>query len=205
MENLDDLDILAARAAISAWKGNEGTFSQEIQGCNRLSIEILEKWLAEWMLSRSVPKRDRDRLLAFLNDKAIPAFRNVENGSGEYEIVEELSRLAVESEAMSKRPTSLISKFGLTMSPEIFVPYDSRVRKALKLLGHKIPEHGYVKYMTAVLAEKPAFLRTFDEKGLTATRLGAGEMSQSLFEMRALDKRLMLEGGFSPKLMARGL
>jgi hypothetical protein len=207
MNDLDDLDVLAARTAVSTWKGKEGILSQEIQRSDRVSRETLESWLVWWGLARAVARRDRDRLLAFINDQAIPAFRNANSASGDaaYEIVEHLSQSVVESGTSSKRHTSLISKLGLSMLPEVFVPYDSTVRKALKRSGHKVPKHGYARYMAFVLAEKPAFVRTLAEKGLTAIMLGAGEMSQSLFEMRALDKRLMLKGGFSPKAMARDL
>ncbi len=207
MDRLDDLDVLAARAAVSTWQGKEGALSQEIQRSDRLSMETLKSWLARWGVARNVPNQNRDCFLDFMNDKAIPAYRRIKNASGEavYEIVDELSQFVVENKVLDCRPTSLISKLGLAMLPEIFIPYDSTVRKALKQSGHKVPEHSYVRYMSLVLAEKPAFVRALAEKELTAIKLGAGEMSQSLFEMRALDKRLMLKGGFSPEGMARDL
>jgi hypothetical protein len=96
-----------------------------------------------------------------MNDKAIPAYRGIKHTSGEaaYEIVDKLSQFTIENQVLDCRPTSLISKLGLAMLPEIFIPYDKRVRGALKSLGFKVPEHSYVKYMSLVLAEKPAFVR----------------------------------------------
>jgi hypothetical protein len=207
MADFDDLDILAARAAISTWKGREGALSAEIQRSDCLTMETLKSWLGRWGVARNVPIHDRRRFLAFMNERAIPAFRSNKSVSGDasYEIVEDLCQFVVDNKILKCRPTSLISKLGLAMLPEVFVPYDSTVCEALRRSGHKIRKHFYVRYMMVVMAEKPAFVETLAEKGLFAIRLGAGDMSQRLFEMRALDKRLMLKGGFSPKAMARDL
>jgi hypothetical protein len=57
--------------------------------------------------------------------------------------------------------------------------------------------------MQAVLSEKPAFDQELRRRGLAAETLKATGMIQSLFEMRALDKWLMLRGGFSAARMER--
>lgn len=57
--------------------------------------------------------------------------------------------------------------------------------------------------MAAVLSEKPAFVQELKRRRLSAASLKAKDMSQPLFEMRALDKWLMLCGGFNSVRMKR--
>jgi hypothetical protein len=160
-------------------------------------------------LQRSNPLITREKLLSFLNEHAIPALKGIDVRTSpsrrNYAVVEELSERAVRLGATSGRPTSLLSKLGLAICPEIFIPYDTRVREALRLAGKRVGEHAYGDYMAAVLSEKPAFDEVLRHKNFSAVSLNASEMSQSLFELRALDKRLMLRGGFSAATMSHVL
>jgi hypothetical protein len=205
---MTDLDELAARAAIACWRGAEGTLSRAIKDVVPLPMTILQAWLSRMGLARSVPTARREGLLAFLNDRAIPQLRDAPNdpSPNTFSLVEKLSQEARSRDVLNGRPTSLLSKLGLAVHPELFIPYDGRVFRALKGRGARVQRHIYSDYMTAVFAQKPAFLSTLNEKNLSSGSLGAADiMSQHLFELRALDKRLMLAGGFDKERMLRDL
>lgn len=203
-----DLDELAAKSAVACWHGPEGTASKEIQTADGFEMATLVRFLNYWMLARSNPLNNRDALLKFLNEHAIPALKAIdpENTPSRhtYAVIEELSERAQATNTTRGRPTSLLSKLALLMRPLVFIPYDTRVRAALQIAGNGVPDHNYTAYMVAVLSEKPGFDQTLKNKNLSVTSLGASGMSQALFEMRALDKRLMLTGGFSPTLLMPG-
>ena len=202
-----DQDELAARAAIACWRGAEGTLSREIRDVSPLSSATMKRWLGRMGLARFVPTKSREGLLAFLNEVAIPKLRTVpDDCTVAFSAVERLSEEILTRNILKGRPTSLLSKLGMALRPELFIPYDKRVRRALKNAGRKVREHCYSDYMAAVMSEKPAFLEVLKMKNLSINSLGAeGLMSQSLFELRGLDKRLMLKGKFSPDRMARDL
>jgi hypothetical protein len=103
---MNGLDVLAARAAVSTWQGEEGALSQEIRRSDRLTIAILASWLARWGVARNVPKGNRELFLDFMNDKAIPAYRGIKSVSGEaaYEIVDELSQSTTPISPADQRP-----------------------------------------------------------------------------------------------------
>jgi hypothetical protein len=98
-----------------------------------------------------------------------------------------------------------MSKFAFSCRPATFVPYDSRARGALRDFGHDIPDHGYALYMQAFIAEKAKTIKRLHALGITPSKLPyrGAIMEDALFEMRVVDKRLMLKGGFSPESMAR--
>lgn len=197
-----DHDELAAKVAIANWHSQERVHWVIFQTANRLEMESLARFLNYWGLARANPLKHREPLLTFLNDEAIPALKEINPKSipvrQTYAVIEQLSQHAT-SFGNGNRQTSLLSKLALVICPEIFIPYDARAREALQ----GIREHAYCDYMAAVLAEKPAFDQALRDKKLTAARLDANGMSQPLFEMRALDKRLMLRGGFNPATIER--
>ena len=197
-----DHDELAAKVAIANWHGQERAHWEVFQTAGRLGMENLTRFVNYWMLARSNPLNHRETLLAFLNDHAIPALKEIDPKSipnrQAWAVVEQLSQRAT-SIGNGSRPTSLLTKLALVICPEVFIPYDARARAAL----NGVQEHAYCDYMEAVLSEKPAFDRALRDKNLTAAKLDANGMSQSLFEMRALDKRLMLRGGFNPATIER--
>ena len=202
-----DHDELAARTAIANWLGEEGEHSRELQASRLLEEQRLKRFLGKWGLARSNPIDNRADLLNFLNQYAIPALKEI-SADGRpsrhaYAVIEELSLRGKDSNLTNGRQTSLLSKLGLSLCPEIYIPYDSTVRDALTAVGKKVRDHAYCDYMEAVMSEKPAFERALRDKGLTAESLSADGMSQWLFEMRAHDKRLMLRGGFDPDRMMR--
>ena len=203
-----DHDELAARAAVANWRGQEGAHSRELQATGPLEMEALKRFVNLWGLARSNPLERRERLLDFLNQYAIPALKGIDPASSPsrhiYAVIEKLSQQAATTDVTNgRRPTSLLSKLGLAIRPEIFIPYDSRVNEALAKVGKRVAAHAYGEYMLAVLSEKPVFDQALQNKALSAASLGAEDMSQSLFEMRALDKRLMLRGGFNPATLER--
>jgi hypothetical protein len=197
-----DHDELAAKVAIANWHGQERAHWTIFQTANRLEMESLKRFLNYWGLARANPLKHREPLLTFLNDHAIPALKEINPKSipvrQTYAVIEKLSQRAT-SFGNGNRQTSLLSKLALVICPEIFIPYDARAREALQ----GIREHAYCDYMEAVLSEKPAFDQALRDKNLTAARLDANGMSQALFEMSTLDKRLMLRGGFNPATIER--
>jgi hypothetical protein len=199
-----DHEELAARAAVACWTGSEGQNAAAIRAANPLNSEALTGFLNAWMLARGNPLDKRSSLLAFLNDHAMPALRVIDQPSDEaYRLIEQLSHQAVAEKATRGRPTSMLSKLGHAVSPSVFIPYDSRVQKALRAVKKGVRAHHYCDYMRAVLSEKPAFDQELRRRGLSTESLKASVMTQALFEMRALDKWLMLRGGFSAARMER--
>ena len=200
-----DREELAARAAVACWQGSEGRFSKVIRSGRPLDLDALKSYLHLWGLSRTCPSDKRSRLLAFLNEVAIPKLNNAQRSSGpteaKYAIVEELSKHAVENGAATGRPTSLMSKLALAACPLVFIPYDRLARKALRDAGKGVRDHHYREYMSAVLSEKSVFDQELTRRGLSAVSLNATGMSQDLFAMRALDKWMMLRGGFDAETM----
>ena len=63
-----------------------------------------------------------------------------------------------------RRPTSLLSKLAMSVRPELFIPYDSRVRNALRGFGIKVTDHCYAEYMAAIISRKPEFARMLKVK-----------------------------------------
>lgn len=197
---------LAARAAVACWNGSEGTHALAVRSTNELDLETLTRFLNVWMLARSNPLERRAGLLAFLNQHAMPALKVMNRPSEPaYRLIETLSDRAQAEQVTKGRPTSMLSKLGHAVSPIVFIPYDSRVQKALRSSGKGIRAHCYFDYMQAVLSEMPALQRELTQRGLSAQTLNATGMSQELFELRALDKWLMLRGGFSTAMMSREL
>jgi hypothetical protein len=201
-----DHEELAARAAVACWNGSEGRNAATIRAAHPLSPEALTGFLNAWMLARGNPLDKRPGLLSFLNAHALPALRAIDQASDDaYRLIEKLGHKAVAEKATGGRPTSMLSKLAHAVSPLVFVPYDTRVRKALRRVGKGVRAHDYLDYMQAVLSEKPVFDRELKRRGLSIESLNAVGMAQPLFEMRALDKWLMLCGGFSAARMERDL
>jgi hypothetical protein len=129
-----------------------------------------------------------------------------DRASSDYSVVETLSQEVWTRGILPGRPTSLLSKLGLALHPERFIPYDSTVRQALVRDGLKVRDHDYRHYISAVLSKKPNFVEALKVKNLSARSLNAEDlMSEAVFELRALDKRLMLAGGFNAERMIRDL
>jgi hypothetical protein len=199
-----ECEEVAARAAVACWDGREGRTAAAIRTANVLDTATLTPFLNVWILARSHPLVKREELLLFLNNHAMPAIRAFTQPSDEaYQVVEALGQRAVAEKATRGRPTSMLSKLGHAVSPLVFIPYDRRVRIALRKCGKGVRAHQYRDYMQAVLSEKSSFVRKLQDRGLSAQSLNASSMSQPLFELRALDKWLMLCGGFSKDLMIK--
>jgi hypothetical protein len=201
-----DREELAARVAVACWNGSEGRNAAAIRAANPLNSETLTGFLNAWMLARGNPLQRRSGLLSFLNSHAMPALRAINEASEDaYRLIEKLSHESAAEQATGGRPTSMLSKLAHAVSPLVFIPYDTRVRKALHAVGKGVRPHHYCDYMRAVLSEKPAFDQELQRRGLSIESLKAEGMTQHLFEMRALDKWLMLRGGFSTARMEQDL
>ncbi|MET4044916.1 hypothetical protein ABIC03_006645 [Bradyrhizobium sp. RT6a] len=201
-----DHEELAARAAVACWQGSEGRYAEAIRTARRLDADGLARFLNLWMLARSNPLNKRGALLNFLNDHVMPTLLGIDHASDEaYGVIEDLSAKALKEGATLGRPTSMLSKLALAVCPLVYIPYDARVQNALRRAGKGISPHSYRNYMRAVLSEKPAFDQNLARRGLSIETLDGGAMSRALFEMRALDKWLMLRGGFNPETMLREL
>ena len=118
--------------------------------------------------------------------------------------VEELSSDVKDRDVLSVRPTSLLSKLAFCCQPEVFSPYDSLARKALRD-DYGIKDHKYADYMEAIFLEKERVADMLRSRGITATslRYKGKVLGQNLFELRATDKWLMLRGGFKAERMRK--
>jgi hypothetical protein len=203
MDITHDLDEVAAKSAIACWFKVELPFVTTIQQ-QPLDTQLLDRWLVYWVLARTVPKPNREKLRAFLARVAGPVLLAAD-GPESYGLVEELSMQALRWGGVTGRPTSLISKFAFSCRPLIFVPYDRRARSAFRRSGYKISDHAYSAYMGAFNAEKKTTIERLYARGIKASNLPyRGQiMDDELFEMRVADRRLMLQGGFSPNYMVR--
>jgi hypothetical protein len=202
MSDRYNLDKLAAQTAIARWFGDEGNLAHEIQK-KPLDDQLLKRWLVSWMVARIAPIPKREDLRWFLNEVAKPAL--ISTHPTDYELVETLCKQALDKGILRGRPTSLMSKFAFSCRPATFAPYDKYARGALRDFGHKIPDHGYALYMQAFIAEKAKIIERLHNLGITPSKLPyRGKiMEDALFEMRVVDKRLMLYSGFPPERMAR--
>jgi hypothetical protein len=197
----EELDAIAARAAIATWFGDEGQTAEKIQH-QPVDLDLLKKWLGLWMLARTVGTDRRERLRDFLNSTARGKLLEPSAGC---KTVEQLSAQVKADGILPGPPTSLISKFAFNLRPDRFVPYDSRVRAALKRMKYKIKDHYYCEYLDAFRKETGTIVNRCRAAGLTPAKLRyQGKiMDDALFETRLADKRLMLEGSFSASKMKR--
>lgn len=194
MSDQDDLDKLAAQAAIALWFGEEGKLADEIQN-KPLDDELLTRWLVNWDVVRRAPKEKREDLCVFLNKKRKLILKH----PTDYKLVETLCQQALDKGIFRGRETSLMSKFAFSCSPATFAPYDKYGRLGLRKLGHNIPEHEYALYMQAFIAEKEKIIKRLHKSGITPSKLpypGKIMKDDAILEMRVVDKRLMLYGGF---------
>jgi hypothetical protein len=199
MSDQDDLDKLAAQTAIALWFGDEGKLALEIQE-KPLDDELLTRWLVNWDVVRRAPKEKREELCVFLNN----AKPKLTAHPMDYKLVEKLRQQALNEGVFRGRETSLMSKFAFSCSPTTFAPYDYYGRCGLRELGHHIPDHEYALYMQAFIVEKANIIKRLHKSGITPSKLPYRRkiMEDALFEMRVVDKRLMLYGGFPPDAMA---
>ncbi len=123
-----------------------------------------------------------------------------------------LLRKAVDELAEEAKPytrgklTSLMSKFAMGVRPDELVPYDSRVYKALcEAHGYRLNRGEYEPYARAFEDKAAEIFEDCRRKGITPQSLPyAGRaLNEPVFALRVADKRLMLDGGFSPTTMRK--
>jgi hypothetical protein len=91
----------------------------------------------------------------------MPALRAINQASDQaYSVIESLSRQSIAEQATRRRPTSMLSKLGHAVSPSVFIPYDSRVQKALRAVGKGVRAHSYRDYMQAVLRKSQPSIKS---------------------------------------------
>jgi hypothetical protein len=195
----EERDAIAARAAIATWFGKEGEAAEKIQN-GAVDLHLLKSWLSLWMLARTVATDKRERLRAFLNSTARQKLLEPSAGC---ETIERLSRQVRAEGILPGRPTSLISKFAFMLRPDRFLPYDARVRRALRQLEHRVKDHHYCEYLRAFRIEQEKIAERCRAAGLSPGKLRyqGKTLDNALFDARLTDKRLMLQGGFSASRM----
>ncbi len=196
-----ELDAIAAHAAVATWFNKEGQKAEEIQR-GLLDPDTLRSWLTLWMLVRTVGTDRRERLRDFLNNTA---HAKLVDASAGCETVEHLSVQIRDDGILRGRATSLVSKFAFALRPNTFVPYDSKVRGALRHVGHAIHDHHYCDYLRAFRIEQEKIAERCRAAGLSPAKLRykGKTIDNALFDARLADKRLMLEGGFPASRMKR--
>lgn len=225
IEPLNEKQEVALRSAILLWLTREGRNSDRLRRMRHFDALQLDRWLADWMLARSVPRRVRPKLLSFLNKTAISRLLNCHRANNtSWRIVEDLACKAKHAAYLNGQPTSLISKLAFSLQPKIFAPYDARVRCALRQAGYKVPDHQYCNYMTCFVRETEKLIEELRRSGVTDTTLQmfaafivnqlieSGDntnqalcenLDQDLIKLRYADKYLMLNGGFNLDRMKR--
>ena len=174
---------LAVCRALRGWQGDTLRPTE-------FTEETIREWLKRWMLSRATPNRARQALLIFLNGTAMPLLS--QKFASQSDAASQLEELTVKAkERIGLRPTSLMSKLGAGLNPHQFVPYDKRVRSALRTAPHD-----YKSYVDAFRRGEQRFTSAAKQCGLIDP-LTIQDRDPVLLISRATDKYLMAVGGFN--------
>jgi hypothetical protein len=147
---------LAVATAISKWRNGSDRKSEryfhKLFTKQRPSEEDFTSWLGLWMIARNSSKKLRPKLRNALwkHSRQLKNFRA--GDSAAYKYVDKIANELGEKHLSTGRPLSLVSKFAFALNPDVFFPFDSRVREALHRLGHprvKLP-YSYEVYMKCV-------------------------------------------------------
>ena len=203
--------------AVSKWRGSDGTSEKVFHKIfirRKPTEEHFTSWLSLWMIARSSPKKSRRRLRDALwkYSRELRGFKA--GNSAAYNCVDHIANHLQRNHLANGRALSLVSKFAFTLNPLAFVPFDSRVRKALHKLGHprlKSP-YSYEIYMQCVNCELERFRISLVADPSISRQLKSSmkefhcdSSERKLLELRTVDKALMLVGGFDPKRMREEL
>lgn len=199
LEFLKANTILACASAVAMWLGAEGVYAKQLQSRAEVDEEWIAKWLTQWRLPRTAPLERRAALVLLLNENVVPQLKTATESRNPYEVVPTLAVMLSNKGVTQGRATSLVSKFALSLFPEIYTPYDKYARKGLERIHQvRIKEHDYVAYSENYLR----FVKFFESHiienaaGIQQDALKAG-MSTRVFICRSSDKLLMLLGGFA--------
>ncbi|MBC7539820.1 MAG: hypothetical protein H7281_13445 [Bacteriovorax sp.] len=142
--------------------------------------------MAQWQIVLIIK---RQKVLQFLNETVRPGV--IDNPT--IEVVQELADIG--KNFLGSTQTSLISKYAFSMYPEIFFPYDSLVRNALKKRGWKIQDHDYCTYMKGFFQVKKELKTEIDKKCMIQPFYqNLTKLEKEIFINRVVDKYLWLEG-----------
>ncbi len=191
---------LAARVAVQSWNAREKSLCQQIQTAPAIEANLARTWLNYWMLARTAPLNNRAALCLYLSWARNHLNNLTLTSPSAYVLVQQIANAGAVSRGLTGRPLSLISKLAFSCQPELFSPYDSRARLALKILGGHITNGDYPAYMAAFNFELAKFKKALKIAGMSQRSHIFGvtvTMNQSLFELRTFDKYLMLRGEFS--------
>lgn len=199
LEFLKANTILACASAVAMWLGGEGIYAQQLQNRAEIDEAWVKNWLTQWRLARTAPLEMRAQLVFLFNNNVRPQLKRATESGNPYEAVPALAQMLSNEGVTRGRATSLVSKFALSLFPEVYTPYDKYARKGLERIHQVlILEHDYVAYSENYLR----FMGFFEAyiiknaEGIRQDALKAG-MTERLFICRSSDKLLMLLGGFA--------
>jgi hypothetical protein len=204
------LAMLACLAAFNERTLGEGAVAKETKELSSFDEDFTKKWLAYWMLSRTVSLENRSKLASFMTNVIRPLILSTPDTHAKLAVAGLAKRAKSEGGAKGVA-TSLVSKFAFSLKPEVYAIYDRRARDAMAFLyGVRIPEHDYVTYFETFHNFVLKFKVYLVDNDLLAKvepiyKTKPDVISENLFFLRAADKALMLIGGFNPKTMEKGI
>lgn len=193
-------DDLSVRAALAAWRTGEGAFSAEMRSAPAITMRTLDRWLAYWDLDDRLRRDQRQQFLDLLETTARPAFCGVPEPSPEaFALLDEVNFKAVREGVTTASLMALLTRFACSCEPVVYAPATQYSRRGIQILGRKLGDLSYRTYMLAFMKERERFA---DRVATLVLAAGSDAcrtaMPLDVLVMRALDRRLMLAGGFPP-------
>ncbi|MFD2182783.1 hypothetical protein [Rhodoplanes azumiensis] len=205
MRNQRELDDLSVRAAMATWRAGEAAFSAEMRAAAALTPRTFDRWLAFHDLADRLRPAQRRQLLAFLDDVARPAFRSAAMPTSEaFARLDEINFDAVRAGITTASLTGLLTRFACACAPAVYAPATRHARRGIQAIGYRLPDMSYRSYMLAFMNEHARFADRVATIVLSAGSAAAERpvMPLDLLVMRALDRRLMLAGGYPQEWLA---
>ncbi|RAI44417.1 hypothetical protein [Rhodoplanes roseus] len=196
------LDDLSVRAAVAAWTTGEGAFASDIGSDVALTVSLLDRWLSYWDLADRLRRPQRAQFLAFLEQTARPAFRAATEPSPEvFGLLDDINYQAVRDGLTTSSLMIMLSRFACSCRPAVYAPASQHSRRGMQIIGRKLADMSYRTYMLAFMKERERFADRVATIVLADDPTGAAAAAVPLdvLVMRALDRRLMLAGGFAPE------
>lgn len=201
MRDQSYLDDLSVRAAMAGWRAGEAFLSAELRSTPVLTPGLIERWLVFFGLTDRLRRAQREQFIGFLEGTARPALRGVGGPSPEaFGLVDDINFEAVRERITSASLTMLLSRFACACAPGVFVPITQHSRRGIQIVGHKLPDMSYRSFMLAVMKERERFADRIATWLLAyeGADTGTPPITLDVLVMRALERRLMLAGGYLP-------
>lgn len=193
------LDDLSVYAAMASWRAGEAAFSAEMRSAAPLTVRTFDRWLVFHGLDDRLGPGLRRQLLGFLDDVARPSFRSAAMPSSEaFARLDEINFDAVRAGITTASLMGLLTRFACACAPAVYAPATQHARRGIQAIGHRLPDMSYRGYMLAFMKEHERFADRVATIVLAAGSAAAKRpvMPLDLLVMRALDRRLMLAGGY---------